>query len=70
MSISDEAVDYFLEKIGTDMFRISNEIEKLKFVVKEWSVTNEMIDTYCFWMVEENAFSIFDQLFTSPVSAV
>lgn len=70
LSISDEAVDYFLEKIGTDMFRISNEIEKLKFVVKEWSVTNEMIDTYCFWMVEENAFSIFDQLFTSPVSAV
>ncbi len=70
LSISDEAVDYFLEKIGTDMFRISNEIEKLKFVVKEWSVTNEMIDTYCFWMVEENAFSIFDQLFVSPVSAV
>ena len=70
LSISDEAVDYFLEKIGTDMFRISNEIKKLKFVVKEWSVTNEMIDTYCFWMVEENAFSIFDQLFTSPVSAV
>ena len=48
----------------------SNEIEKLKFVVKEWNVTNEMIDTYCFWMVEENAFSIFDQLFVSPVSAV
>ena len=70
LTISDEVVDYFLEKIGTDMFRISNEIEKLKFVVKEWNVTNEMIDTYCFWMVEENAFSIFDQLFVSPVSAV
>ena len=52
------------------MFRLSSEIEKLKFVIKEWEVTNQMIDTYCFWMVEENAFSIFDELFVSPVSAV
>ena len=68
--ISAETIDYFLEKVWGDMFRLSSEIEKLKFVVKEWEVTDKMIDTYCFWMVEENAFSIFDELFTSPVSAV
>ena len=70
LTISSETLDYLLEKVWTDMFRLSSEIEKLKFVIKEWEVTNQMIDTYCFWMVEENAFSIFDELFVSPVSAV
>ena len=70
LTIPSETLDYLLEKVWTDMFRLSSEIEKLKFVIKEWEVTNQMIDTYCFWMVEENAFSIFDELFVSPVSAV
>ena len=70
LQISEEGLNYFLEKIWADLFRLSSEIEKLKYVVKEWEVTREMIDTYCFWMTEENAFSVFDALFESPKNAV
>jgi hypothetical protein len=29
-----------------------------------------MVDYYCFGMIEANVFSIFDQLFSSPIQAV
>ena len=70
LTISQEVLDYFLEKVWTDMFRLSSEIEKIKYVVTSWEVTQEMVDTYCFWMVEANVFAIIDQLFTSPIAAV
>ena len=70
LQISEKGVDYLLEKIWRNLFRLSSEIEKIKCVVKDGVVTKEMIDNYCFWMTEENAFSIFDELFKSPSDAV
>lgn len=71
LSIWAEELDYFLEKVGNDMFNIANEIEKLKYWLKENTpVTKEIIDTYCFWIVETNAFELFDTLFSSPSLAV
>lgn len=70
LSISSDNIDYFVEKVWSDMFRLSSEIEKLRYVVKDWDVSKEQIDLYCFWLVEENAFVIFDQLFISPIFAV
>ena len=70
LDIDAETTDYFLEKVWTDMFRLSSEIEKVKYVVHSWKITSEMIDHYCFWMIEANVFSLFDQLFSSPVQAV
>jgi DNA polymerase III delta subunit len=49
LKIGDEELDYFLEKIGNDMFRISHEIEKLKYGLKENTpITKNSIDEYCF----------------------
>jgi len=71
LKIGDEELDYFLEKIGNDMFRISHEIEKLKYGLKENTpITKNSIDEYCFWLIETNAFEIFDKLFIDPKLAV
>lgn len=72
LQITDETVNYLLLKVWNDLYRLVNEIEKLKFWIPQWTifVSKELIDEYCFGMVEGDAFVIFDQLFSDPKLAV
>lgn len=70
-SFWEGVADYFFEKVGNDLYRIVNEIEKLKYwVPDEKVISKEDVDNYVFWMVEANVFSLFDTLFLDPQKAV
>ena len=67
---SDE-ITYFLDKVWTDMYRISNEIEKLKYWLKEGTtITKEIIDKFVFWLIDSNTFALFNKLFKNKIDAV
>lgn len=64
-------ITYFLDKVWTDMYRISNEIEKLKYWLKEGTtITKEIIDEFVFWLIDSNTFALFNKLFKNKIDAV
>lgn len=73
LSISEEVLDALLIKVGSDMYRLEHECEKLVLGLTTQGKTQVQISdltTYCFWKVETDAFVIFDQLFYNPQKAV
>ena len=66
-----DEITYFLDKVWTDMYRISNEIEKLKYWLKEGTtITKEIIDEFVFWLIDSNTFALFNKLFKNKIDAV
>lgn len=71
-TLAPEEMEYLLLKVGNDCYRLAHEIEKLKYGIPQGttSISKEMIDHFCFGLVEGDAFAIFDQLFSAPEMAV
>lgn len=72
-TISREAIRYFVDKVGVDLYRLRFECDKLKTraIIKQQSVIDEtMIDTVVFGKVETDSFSLLKALFTDKEKAV
>jgi DNA polymerase III delta subunit len=70
---SDDTLDYFLLQVGTDMYRLQSETDKLLIWAKlhnKQHITKEDIDIVTFWQVQPNTFALFDYLFTKPDKAL
>lgn len=61
--ISDYNCNYFLEKAGTDMANISNELEKLIcFSINEYEISREAIDAVCTQCIENKIFIMIENI--------
>lgn len=73
LTLTDAEISHFLLKVGTDMFRLANECKKLKaWLASQGKIQVSIadIDYYCFWLVEQDSFELFDQLFSNPSATV
>lgn len=71
--IPNDVVEYFLFKVGADLYRLRFECEKLKTrcEVKNIKTADQaLIDKIVFWQVETNAFALLDALFTNTKQAI
>jgi len=71
--IPNDVVEYFTLKVGTDLYRIWFECEKLKIwceAKKLSTISVEMIDKVSFGLVETNAFTFLDLSLTDTVKAM
>jgi len=62
-----DVLDYFLLQVGSDMYRLQSEREKLSVwtqVHNKTTITKKDIDTVVFGQVQPNTFALFDYLFT------
>ena len=70
--LSSKSVDVLINKVWNDQFRLSSEIDKLRyrksFYWKE--ITPEVVNDVCFWMVEGDTFQLLDLILTNPESSV
>lgn len=61
-----DALDYFLLQVGTDMYRVQSETDKVLTraqVHNKQNITKTDIDTVVFGQVQANTFALFDYLF-------
>jgi DNA polymerase III delta subunit len=71
IKIWDEELSYFISKVWKDMFRIENEVEKLKLILPEWAVVSkDVIDKYCVSLTQANWFEILENLFVNPNKSI
>jgi DNA polymerase III delta subunit len=71
--IPNDVVEYFLFKVGADLYRLRFECEKLKTrceVKNVKTVDQLLVDKIVFWQVETNAFALLDALFTNTKQAI
>ena len=64
---TEDVLEYFLAKVGSDLYHILHECEKLVLFCQlhgEKTVTFSTIDRINFGFVESNSFAFFDLLFT------
>jgi len=72
-TISREAIQYFMTKVGSDLYRIRFECDKIKTraKIKQQKVIDEtMIDYIVFGQVETNSFTLLAALFTDKKKAL
>lgn len=67
LTIDYDTIEYFLVKVGDDLYRITNECNKLKIWMK-WkpdlsAITIKTIDLIVFGQTETNSFAFFDNFF-------
>ncbi|NOZ44473.1 MAG: hypothetical protein GXP45_05045 [bacterium] len=73
LSIDDVVLDYFLIKIGKDLYRLSSEIEKLHMYMKDTNTTivdKKLIDMINYGQIEVNSFLFFDYLLPQKEKAI
>lgn len=71
--IPNDVVEYFLFKVGADLYRLRFECEKLKTrceIKNIKTADHVMIDKIVFWQVETNAFALLDALFINSKKAI
>lgn len=71
--ISREAIQHFLTKVGSDLYRIRFECDKLKTrakVKQQTTIDEAMIDYIVFGQVETNSFTLLAALFTDRKKAI
>ena len=73
ISISENCITTFLEKVGTDLYQIDSEIDKLQEYCKMNSIneiTNELIEKVTFGITENNAFAVLNTAFIDKTSSI
>ena len=63
---SDETLDYFIQQVGSDLYRLRSEVQKLSLRANRKNHTQihkEHIDEVVFTMIEGDVFAVFDALF-------
>lgn len=64
-----ENIDYFLEKTGSNLYNVQNELEKLMmYKLKEKVITNEDIDKVTIHTMEEEIFTLSDAIILKNTS--
>ncbi len=72
-TIRTPVVQYFLTKVGSDLYRICSECDKLKTrssITHQKNIDEAMIDTVVFWQVETDSFILLKTLFTDTLQAI
>ncbi len=72
-TITRDAIQYFLTKVGSDLYRIRFECDKLKTWAKiKWQhiIDEQMIDYIVFGQVEIDSFTLLKTLFTDKIQAI
>jgi DNA polymerase III delta subunit len=72
-SIDHATIQYFLTKVGSDLYRIWFECDKLKIRTKiknEKKIDEAMIDLIVFGQVETDSFTLLKTLFTDTKKAI
>jgi len=67
LRMEDKMIDYFLMKVGKNLYRIAGEIDKLKTRCSVYSLTEidaKIVDQVVFGQVEVNSFLFFDYFLT------
>lgn len=73
VQISDASIAYFLEKVGSDLYHILHECEKLNIwceVHGVKTIDTSLIDLVSFGLVESNNFAFFDVLLSDRKTAL
>ncbi|MEI8090959.1 MAG: hypothetical protein WCG98_01600 [bacterium] len=71
--IPNDVVEYFLIKVGADLYRLRFECEKLKIRCEAHTLTQidqALIDKVVFGMVETDAFTLLENIFTHKKTSV
>jgi DNA polymerase III delta subunit len=66
--LDNDVLEYFLAKVGTDLYHVLHECEKLHVwctIHNIQIVTKEVVDTVNFGLVESNGFDFFDTYFVN-----
>ena len=70
---ADESLDYFIFKVGSDLYRIHSELEKLFLYMRSNNLTminKKIIDNITYGMLETNAFLFMDYILQSPKKTI
>lgn len=73
LKMSDEVMDYFLIKVGKDLYRLVSEIEKLQLWAQVHSlkeIDEKTVDKVNYGQVEVNSFLFFDHLVPEKKKAI
>lgn len=72
LNLNSDVVEFLVQKVWYDQFRLCSEIEKLRYWKKyyEKEITVDALDEVCFWLVEEDVFQVLDLILTDPKSAL
>lgn len=73
ISITDDCISYFLQKIWTDLYQIDSELDKLQEYCKVnniSNISNDIIEKITFWITENNAFDILKVAFEDKIKAI
>lgn len=73
IKISGSSLTNFLEIVGTDLYQINFEVDKLKeycTINKISEITDEIVDLVSFWLTEQNVFSFLNLAFHDTKKAI
>lgn len=73
LRFAEDTLDYFTFKVGSDLYRIYSESEKILMYMKSNNLTiidKKIIDNVTFGMVETNAFLFMDYILQSPKKTI
>lgn len=72
LGLSSKSIDTLLSKVWNDQFRLSSEIDKLRYRKSFYweEITPDVVNNVCFWMVEWDTFQLLDLILTNPESSV
>ena len=72
LNLASKSIETLIHKVWNDQFRLSSEIEKLRYRNKYYheEITPKVIDEVCFWMIDEDVFQLLDLVLSDSKSAV
>lgn len=70
--ISNDVIDYFLEKVWTDLFAIDNELCKLEQYTeyKKVKIDKNLVDDICIEQSFIESFKVIDTMLTDPIKSI
>ena len=73
IKISDHEMTFFIDKVGTDLYQITSEIDKLKeycTVHNIDTITTDLIEKVSFWLTENKVFEFLNLAFKDTKKAI
>ncbi len=66
-NLNTTEINYIIEKLWTDLFKLEKELQKIKLLLTDWKIDiKKLIDEICFKDNSIDQFKLIDTLFTNP----
>lgn len=72
LELSSESIETLIKKVWNDQFRLSSEIDKLRYWKKYYwqEISPKIVENVCFGMIDEDVFKLLDLILTDSQSAI